>query len=565
MTVTFRETEVGQGQTFDFEIIHSYIETLVTIHADQSAGSDLDVILSDLIDNPIGTTIVTAEHGDIESEDNDQLIRTNILDLDAPNGSIGSHTSPSVLRVPINIELIESDFTEVGTPPSDDPKRRMPIGTYTASKVGAGPGFSGLFTREIEITADASDDVVLTVGSDRHAHAPRVALHDFVITFGPVTAGDDIDIFVLASRERTEPSGPGGVHVYRDKHGSATNFGQPAWDRFFRPDCSPVGLTGPCPYAALGVYPAADAPVAGNYLFAASAEHYSQLGDSIDIGDRPTGGTAYLTAGDFVSVRHNTGDHDPAGPVTFTGIVNADSTSTSADGSVILLTNGFINVEERIGNFLVDAIWSSESDVTMWALGSILDEEDDAQTKPDPYGSITPASPDTSLGFDGTDVRGVNITMWAGLPGGGIRGGIGTAGNYLEIDVDVLDGSPLGVLNAFDITSPGEFMGVPNTYGIFIAETDADLQIDTVWTTNDVSMYTIDGSINDARNGGAGDGLWNVRGETIDLDANDYEASPSGYAGPNTNASIGNPNGLNDLEIDSSAYGVENVGLEADR
>ena len=122
--------------------------------------------------------------------------------------------------------------------------------------------------------------------------------------------------------------------------------------------------------------------------------------------------------------------------------------------------------------------------------------------------------------------------MFAGLAGS--VGGVGNAGNYLEIDVDVLNGN--GVLNVLDIFAS-------STPGIFIAETSGDLELDTVWTTNDVSMYTIDGSINDARNNGDGDDEVNVLGETIDLDANDWEATTNDGSGPNTSANIGDPDG----------------------
>jgi hypothetical protein len=545
---TFRTVDVGEGQTFDFEIIHSYIPTLIEIYNLQVANSPpsengWDIILKKLIENPIGTTRIRADRGDIENGGgNNQLIRTNILDLDTPNGSIGSHTDPNPSRVPINVELIESDYTETGVAPASDPDRRMPVGTYSASKVGPAPGFSGLYTREIVITADAAGDVVLNVQSKRHADASRAALHPFVITVGPIVAGGDIDIFVLDSFDRTGLSGPGGVFVHRTAVGTVTNFGQAGWERFFRPDCTPVGYSVPCDVRALGVYLTSEAALTGNYLFASTAENYSGLGDGIANGDRPSGVTPFLKAGDFISVRHLTG-----GQITYTGIVDADS-DNNGQGSVILLTNGFINVEERAGDFRVDQIASSQSDVTIWALGRVLDAEDDAQTTPDPFVTFTAATPTS-----GTDVRGVNITLFSGL--GGIAGGIGSSGNYLELDVDVLNGN--GVLNAIDIFAA-------STSGIFITETSGDLELDTVWTLRDVSLSAIDGNINDARNNGAGDDEVNVLGQTIDLDANDYDATPNAGSGPNVSAHIGNPNGTNDVEIDSQRAGAGDVSLEAD-
>ena len=51
---------------------------------------------------------------------------------------------------------------------------------------------------------------------------------------------------------------------------------------------------------------------------------------------------------------------------------------------------------------------------------------------------------------DGTDVTGVNITMTAGT--GHVNGGIGKRANFLETNVDVLNGT--GVLNAWDRLAP---------------------------------------------------------------------------------------------------------------
>ncbi|MGH3371602.1 MAG: hypothetical protein ACRDPR_16545, partial [Nocardioidaceae bacterium] len=543
---SFRVDDVAKGDRFHFEIIHSYIETVVAITADQASGTDWDVKLNGVIHNAIGQTYITAANGDIEYSNSktnpggyangtDQLIRTNELYLDAL-GSAGFHTDPTD-RTPVNVELIESDYTDTGEPldPVNDPYRRTPRGTFTSGKP--------ILTRLIVIEAAAGDDVVLTVASHRHADATRAAGDDFVITFGPVAAGDDIDIFVLDSIDRTTPGGPGTTHIHRADNGA--DLSPHDVHRFWRPDCalSHHG-SAPCPYYELGNFATGDTAVLGNYLFSPGAENYPTMtvGGTIDSGDRPTGSTAYLAAGDFVSVRHLTG-----GPISYTGIVNADSNGDGT-GSVVLLTNSFVNAEERIGNLQVDDISSSAGDVHIWALGRILDWEDDAQSAPDPIGTFTASTPTT-----GTDVRGVDVTMFAGLAG--LVGGIGNGGNFLEIDVDVLNGN--GVLNAFDIWAG-------STPGIFLAETSGDLEIDTVWTTDDVSMYTIDGSINDARSNGAGDDEVNVLGQTIGLDANDYEASPNGFGGPNTNASIGNPNGANDLEIDSSRGGVEDVSLEAD-
>ncbi|HEX6131969.1 MAG TPA: hypothetical protein VF044_09565, partial [Actinomycetota bacterium] len=417
---------------------------------------------------------------------------------------------------------IESDYTDRGLPYDaiNDAFRRTPNGTYTTGMP--------IFTRLIVVTADAGDDVVLDVASHRHADATRAAADDFVITFGPITAGDDIDIFVGDSIDRTTPGGPGTVHIHRAANGG--DLSPHDVHRFWRPDCAlPTHGPSPCAYYELGNFATGNASVLGNYLFAPSAEGYAAMtvGGTIANGDRPTGNTAYLTAGDFISVRHLT-----SGPISYTAIVNADSNGDGT-GSTILLTNEFVNAMERIGNFLVDDISSSGSDVTLWAQGRILDEEDDAQTTPDPFAAFTASTPTS-----GTDVRGRNITLFAGLAGS--TGGIGNAGNYLEIDVNVTDTT--GKLLAYDIHAS-------STPGIFIAETDGDLRIGRVWTTNDVSLYTIDGDIVDAN----ADSEVDVLGETIDMDANDFGGN---------SASIGSAG--NDVDIDSSRGGIEDVSLEAD-
>ncbi|HEX6131915.1 MAG TPA: hypothetical protein VF044_09290, partial [Actinomycetota bacterium] len=300
----FRVVDVGEGGRFHFEIIHSYIATVVTITADQSAGTDWDVFLNGVIHNAIGSTLITAANGDIEHTDaanpggyangSDQLIRTNVLDLDAL-GSAGTHTSPAS-RKQLNVELIESDYTDRGLPYDaiNDAFRRTPNGTYTTGMP--------IFTRLIVVTADAGDDIVLDVASHRHADATRAAADDFVITFGPITAGDDIDIFVLDSIDRTTPGGPGTVHIHRAANGG--DLSPHDVNRFWRPDCAlPTHGPSPCAYYELGNFATGNASVLGNYLFAPSAEDYAAMtvGGSIANGDRPTGNTAYLTAGDFIS------------------------------------------------------------------------------------------------------------------------------------------------------------------------------------------------------------------------------------------------------------------------
>ena len=215
----FRIVDVGEGGRFHFEIIHSYIETEVTITADQIAGTDWDVFLNGVIHNPIGETTITAANGDIEHTDaanpggyangSDQLIRTNELYL-AALGSVGFHTSPTD-RTQVNVELIESDYTDTGAPLDaiNDGFRRTASGTFTAGKP--------ILTRLIVITASAGDDIVMDVASHRHADATRAANRRPSSSGSvPITAGNDIDIFVGDGFDRSTPGGPGKVHVHRE-------------------------------------------------------------------------------------------------------------------------------------------------------------------------------------------------------------------------------------------------------------------------------------------------------------------------------------------------------------
>ncbi len=162
---------------------------------------------------------------------------------------------------------------------------------------------------------------------------------------------------------------------------------------------------------------------------------------------------------------------------------------------------------------------------------------------------------DAENDYPGADVTGVNVNLNAGL--GLVSGGIGIQANFLEVNADELNGSPLGVLTALDNSAP-------TTAGIFItevlrpfdteadlgvAETSADMKIGFVQSNGDISLATQNGSLVDARNGGAGADSANVIGNTIDLYA------PGG--------TIGAASGGNDLEIDSQHLAYGTVGARA--
>ena len=96
-----------QTKTLTFTIRRTAGPTLVDI---QDQGSPSDVIINGTINNPVGITRIYAAHGDIlsthargvaGSDGRFALIITNVIDLQAPNGSVG--------KLPrINVDIVYS-------------------------------------------------------------------------------------------------------------------------------------------------------------------------------------------------------------------------------------------------------------------------------------------------------------------------------------------------------------------------------------------------------------------------------------------------------------------------
>ena len=254
-----------------------------------------------------------------------------------------------------------------------------------------------------------------------------------------------------------------------------------------------------------------------------------------------------MIAGGNIIIR--AADYDPDDTIinvlAITEIVGTGYAAGATDQHHIdVLTNGWIALTEYTDDLRVGEIRSTANDVLLYAPARTIDALNDAGT------TVT------------ADVTGVNITMSAGagfvnpdpenvagevadptiLDEDQPLGGIGTPDNFLEINVDVLNGS--GVLRAFDITAD-------TTAGIFLTETTGDMKVHTVHTFDSdsadghVSLATqgASGSIMDAKDDPDAD----VIGNTIDL-----------YA---SLGSIGEAD--NDLDIDSQAYAGGTVGLRA--
>jgi hypothetical protein len=238
-----------------------------------------------------------------------------------------------------------------------------------------------------------------------------------------------------------------------------------------------------------------------------------------------------------------------------TEIIGGGPAASTDQNHIEILTNGLITLREKTDDMRVQSITSTRDDVILFSPAAIIDALND--------GLGGAASGD--LPAFGTDVTGNDITMTAGnsqITGPDLaenksgRGGIGTPGNFLEINGNANAGEPdLGVLNAtdtasnttgFNINSPPHNPAGAGTFGIFMTETVGDMNVGLVHTKGDVSLVTKvgSGSIVDAFDDEAADAI----GNSIDLNAN--------------GGSIGDPSGgpgaahvtvlqVNDFDIDS--------------
>ena len=86
--------------------------------------------------------------------------------------------------------------------------------------------------------------------------------------------------------------------------------------------------------------------------------------------------------------------------------------------------------------------------------------------------------------------------MFTGL--GGVFGGVGNLGNFLEIQVNRTAAGTPGVLTIDDTAAPF-------TLGVYVTQTSGNLWVNTVHTNGSAALTTLAGSILDGRNGGLGD------------------------------------------------------------
>ena len=171
-----------------FAIKHISEPTLVTIkNLGGGSGTSLpspNLILNGTINNPIGTTTIVDQYGNITStnprgvqgpDGRYSLVVTNILDIEAPNGSIGTSADR------INIDLVQS------------------------------LNLDDNLTRPTKVTAIAGVNVFF----DLQGILRDPDIINFIVNVDSITAGRNIDVLLQGSLEETHVNPLGlGISIY---------------------------------------------------------------------------------------------------------------------------------------------------------------------------------------------------------------------------------------------------------------------------------------------------------------------------------------------------------------
>ncbi len=90
------------GDAFAFNVVTASAPASIDIENQSTTGAP-NIILSGFINNPIGSTTIIASRGSIQSTGQRAVVLTNILDVEAPKGSIGSFV------LPFAMDLVQSE------------------------------------------------------------------------------------------------------------------------------------------------------------------------------------------------------------------------------------------------------------------------------------------------------------------------------------------------------------------------------------------------------------------------------------------------------------------------
>jgi hypothetical protein len=197
-----------------FHIKHDVAPTLVDIEQNNLFdGTAHDLVIGGLIDNPIGKTVIINTNGNIVSttprgvvgpDGRTSLIVTNILDIEAPNGSIGTTS----LR--INIDLVQSQDTVLN------------------------------LTRPTMLTALAGGNVDFDLAGI--LRDPDII--NFIVNADSITVGQNIDILLQDGEQESHVGNVGGIDVAVNTVEDHRN----PFQNFYQPDM------GPAAGADLGVF-----------------------------------------------------------------------------------------------------------------------------------------------------------------------------------------------------------------------------------------------------------------------------------------------------------------------
>ena len=173
------------GDAFAFNVVTTSAPALIDIENQSKTGTP-NIILSGFINNPIGTTKIIDARGSIQSTGQRAVVLTNILDVEAPKGSIGSFV------LPFATDLVQSE----------DPNHVQ---------------------RPIEITVLAGGNAYLNITGFLRDPDFNPNTTAFIVPLNSVQAGGNVVAFLQESDEEFAPgSANGGIIVFEDFTGTLT-------------------------------------------------------------------------------------------------------------------------------------------------------------------------------------------------------------------------------------------------------------------------------------------------------------------------------------------------------
>ncbi|MGN6125220.1 MAG: beta strand repeat-containing protein, partial [Humibacter sp.] len=322
-TVATMQIEVVDSSAFRFSVgTPIFTPTAADIENYLDGGGTPQLVIDGWIYNPIGSTRIDNQHGDILAGPDSPMITTNTLAIYADAGTIGTYATVggTTVRVPIPVQLVQSDYLVDNVDP----------------------------TRLVGLVADALVDVVLDITS-----ILRGAAVPFTPTLGPIHAGHNIDLVLGDSLQGDDVPAISSdylqVNVYNSDHIGATFPPTGQYKVYFHPDQTPsYDLS-----LVLTAFGTSNQPYDSTYVF------------------------PDLSAGNDIRVIHTAAKANLNLQVT----TNVDATLTGAElavpfstqdgvGEIDLYTNGSIVDTETVSDLRIGTITSTNSDVTLIAADS---------------------------------------------------------------------------------------------------------------------------------------------------------------------------------------------------